>query len=1209
MRRYICAFLAVILLLWPVATRHATVRSADGDVVSVQSMRLTATYNSIGVEVKFSGDNNGNSTAEVYYRRAGSDAWLRALPLWRTAASSGSAFYGSVVLLEPGTGYQVKVDVADPDGVLGTDPLLDSVTTRSDNIRPASELSPSYFVRADGNDANDGKSRASAWRTLSKAFASAPAGAVVEVGPGTYPTPSLSRSQPITLVAQYPAVDDSGQPINAGQRSVISTQAVAAPAGASGPWPAAPWQQVSLVGPVTGKTFKVWKWAGAPVSDADYLAIAPRAGDVPFLVAYWSKKSGSYNGYSMSTPAGWAEVLYQNLSYNYGFTSFGNDVYLRLPGDANPNDYWAWLGTTRLTFSGPDTRLSGFELRVPEVKFINATARNGVFDHNLMLGGRLRYQGEQGTPSQYPQDHTVQYNRFEVKGLWGENAVPWNFIKGGLKMPFGSTWNRVGEAMEITAIWGRGGAQRLVVRHNVIDGYFNGVGDYNTDYDRYGMQDTDIHDNLVRHISDDAFEPEQSVINWRIWNNRVEYASVALSTGPVNYGPIYLFRNQVWQLGKDGVGADNFGSKGVGVTGFKYSGEDSVPSRVWVVNNTFWTSRPDANGGAQFAGGGSSPERFWLRNNIFRTTQYAWSAPCLSAWNEDYDHFATTDTSRGVAFCGTRYTSNLSAYRSATGADHTNIAGNFVTPSVVDNALVDPSAGNLALRQGAPFIDAGVVVPNIAERYSGDAPDLGAVEYSASDGIPPTPSPTPTQVPSPTPTQVPSPSPTATPIPTSSPTPSPDGSRTMPAGTVSIEGGAPYTNSSTVSVALADTGAVVVRLSNSPETSEGVLSAGKTVSYAPTIAWSLVDAAYGGAPGDGVHKVYAQWGDGNGHWSSVASDDILLDTVSPSGSVTIAPDGTPDGADYVSSRNVKLAISASDPSPASGVKLMRFSNDGSSWSSWEPYASTKSWTLTSKNGTKTVYAQFKDAAGNVSGVARDSVILDTSAPKVRGSVSTLFEGTRVSASSRLRSTSYSVAALFSGVLQDEQSGIAYFSVARKENDGPYVLLSQASVPRLRIPLSMESRLRLIPGKSYKFRLVVRDVAGNTTTEYVGPVTVDAFQESSQRVLTRGVSWVNKDTMAYAFRLKDVRSASTGIRFTFRGRKVAWVATKGPAYGSARVYLDGVRVATVKLRADRTMRRLIVFSRVVDASRQHVLEVRPVAGGILRTNIDAFVVLR
>jgi uncharacterized protein YkwD len=39
---------------------------------------------------------------------------------------------------------------------------------------------------------------------------------------------------------------------------------------------------------------------------------------------------------------------------------------------------------------------------------------------------------------------------------------------------------------------------------------------------------------------------------------------------------------------------------------------------------------------------------------------------------------------------------------------------------------------------------------------------------------------------------------------------------------------------------------------------------------------------------------------------------------------------------------------------------MRFSNDGSSWSSWEPYVADKAWTLSSGNGTKTVYAEIRN---------------------------------------------------------------------------------------------------------------------------------------------------------------------------------------------------------------------------------------------------------
>jgi len=52
---------------------------------------------------------------------------------------------------------------------------------------------------------------------------------------------------------------------------------------------------------------------------------------------------------------------------------------------------------------------------------------------------------------------------------------------------------------------------------------------------------------------------------------------------------------------------------------------------------------------------------------------------------------------------------------------------------------------------------------------------------------------------------------------------------------------------------------------------------------------------------------------------------------------------------------------------------MRFSNDGAAWSSWESYAPSKPWTLAPGNGSKTVYAQYHDNAGNLSAIAADTI--------------------------------------------------------------------------------------------------------------------------------------------------------------------------------------------------------------------------------------------
>ena len=59
---------------------------------------------------------------------------------------------------------------------------------------------------------------------------------------------------------------------------------------------------------------------------------------------------------------------------------------------------------------------------------------------------------------------------------------------------------------------------------------------------------------------------------------------------------------------------------------------------------------------------------------------------------------------------------------------------------------------------------------------------------------------------------------------------------------------------------------------------------------------------------------------------------------------------------------------------------MKFSNDNATYSTAEAYATSKSWTLSTTNGTRTVYVKYKDVAGNWSGAISDTIILDNVAP-------------------------------------------------------------------------------------------------------------------------------------------------------------------------------------------------------------------------------------
>ncbi len=98
------------------------------------------------------------------------------------------------------------------------------------------------------------------------------------------------------------------------------------------------------------------------------------------------------------------------------------------------------------------------------------------------------------------------------------------------------------------------------------------------------------------------------------------------------------------------------------------------------------------------------------------------------------------------------------------------------------------------------------------------------------------------------------------------------------------------------------------------------------------------------------------------------------DTIGPTGTVVIN-----DSAARTRTRAVSLTLDATDPPPesssssGSGLESMRIKNAGASWTAWQPYAASKNWKLTRGAGKKTVYAQYRDAAGNLSAKASDSI--------------------------------------------------------------------------------------------------------------------------------------------------------------------------------------------------------------------------------------------
>ncbi len=181
--------------------------------------------------------------------------------------------------------------------------------------------------------------------------------------------------------------------------------------------------------------------------------------------------------------------------------------------------------------------------------------------------------------------------------------------------------------------------------------------------------------------------------------------------------------------------------------------------------------------------------------------------------------------------------------------------------------------------------------------------------------------------------------------------------------TISINGGAAYSSSATVDLALSAIGATEMMVSND----SGFAGASWEAYATSKTGWVLT-------AGDGAKTVYVQYRDAAGNVSSTASDGITLDTVDPAGTVTIDA-----GATYATNANVPLALTAS-----ADTAMMMISNDAAfTGASWQPYGATVPvWTLPAPDGTKTVYVKFKDFADRESLVVTDTIILDTTAPRI-----------------------------------------------------------------------------------------------------------------------------------------------------------------------------------------------------------------------------------
>ncbi|HYS07138.1 MAG TPA: LamG-like jellyroll fold domain-containing protein [Myxococcales bacterium] len=273
-----------------------------------------------------------------------------------------------------------------------------------------------------------------------------------------------------------------------------------------------------------------------------------------------------------------------------------------------------------------------------------------------------------------------------------------------------------------------------------------------------------------------------------------------------------------------------------------------------------------------------------------------------------------------------------------------------------------------------------------------------------------------------------------------------------------------------------------------------------------SVTWNTTTAS------SGVHILSARARDVAGNVGIAANVTVIVDNQPPTGSVVI-------NGDAAATRSTAATLTLSAADALGTVTQMRFSNTGTSFSTAEAYATTRAWTLSTGAGTKIVYAQFKDAAGNWSGSFTDTIVLDTTAPLI----------------SAVSVSNVTISAVNISWTTDEPA------TSRVEYGTSNLYGNLTPIASSLVTAHTVTVGGLQPQTTYNFRVRSRDAAGNERLGSNGTFTTASLVDTTPPSVPTGVA-----TRALS---------SSQIAVT-------WAAsTDNLAVAGYRVFRDGVQIAT------------------------------------------------
>ena len=265
--------------------------------------------------------------------------------------------------------------------------------------------------------------------------------------------------------------------------------------------------------------------------------------------------------------------------------------------------------------------------------------------------------------------------------------------------------------------------QGIVVCHNRISRFSDALAIANQAPRSTDARDqcvaVDFYNNDLSWAQDDTLEADYGCHNIRVYRNRCTNAHTGLSVQPSYGGPIYLIRNEVFAVTALSLKLHNY------CTGLE------------IYHNTLLTARQGFQSFYKWQNG-------ILRNNLILGVQrYAVETGSITAQTSlDYNGYRRAgDPDRFIKwYDGSKWGRyrTLKEFTRATGHERHGILVDydaFVRAAGPEEGKTSvPSAFDLRLKRGAAPVDAGCVLPNVNDGFTGKAPDLGC--HEVGKGVP-----------------------------------------------------------------------------------------------------------------------------------------------------------------------------------------------------------------------------------------------------------------------------------------------------------------------------------------------------------------------------------------------------------------------------------------------------------------------------------------